>query len=103
MPQGRFFIVSLHHVAAQRQSVYLAASFRAINGHEVDLLPSLSIIQDNPTHGRGVEEDENYPRRPYCLPPGIAKCYPQSVNRNIFYIIGVIVVIIVVLKVLGLF
>jgi len=27
----------------------------------------------------------------------------QAVNRNIFYIIGVIVVIIIVLKVLGLF
>ena len=38
-----------------------------------------------------------------CLLPGIATCYPRSVNRNIFYIIGVIVVIVVVLKLLGLF
>jgi hypothetical protein len=38
-----------------------------------------------------------------CLPPAIATCYAQPVNRNIFYIIGVIVVIIIVLKVLGLF
>lgn len=33
----------------------------------------------------------------------MAPWYSRSVNRNIFYIIGVIVVIIVVLKVLGLF
>jgi quinol-cytochrome oxidoreductase complex cytochrome b subunit len=33
----------------------------------------------------------------------MATCYPRHVNRNIFYIIGVIVVIVVVLKVLGLF
>jgi hypothetical protein len=39
----------------------------------------------------------------YCLPPEIATCYPGSVNRNIFYIIGVIVVIVIVLKVLGVF
>ncbi len=39
----------------------------------------------------------------YCLPPGIATCYPRSVNRNIFYIIGVIVVIVIVLKVLHVF
>jgi hypothetical protein len=32
-----------------------------------------------------------------------ATCYPRSVNRNIFYIIGVIVVIVIVLKVLHLF
>jgi hypothetical protein len=38
-----------------------------------------------------------------CLLPGIATCYPRSVNRNIFYIIGVIVVIVIVLKVLHLF
>jgi hypothetical protein len=37
------------------------------------------------------------------LPPGVARCYPRSMNRNIFYIIGVIVVIIVVLKVLHVF
>jgi hypothetical protein len=37
------------------------------------------------------------------LPPGIATCYPRSVNRNIFYIIGVIVVIVIVLKVLHVF
>ena len=42
-------------------------------------------------------------RRLSCLPPGVATCYLRSVNRNIFYIIGVIVVIIIVLKVLGLF
>jgi len=39
----------------------------------------------------------------YSLPPGIATCYPRSVNRNIFYIIGVIVVIVIVLKVLHVF
>ena len=33
----------------------------------------------------------------------VAIRYSSSVNRNIFYIIGVIVVIVVVLKVLGLF
>ncbi|HJX25214.1 MAG TPA: hypothetical protein VJ252_03600 [Chthoniobacterales bacterium] len=33
----------------------------------------------------------------------VATCYPRSVNRNIFYIIGVIVVIVIVLKVLHLF
>jgi hypothetical protein len=38
-----------------------------------------------------------------CLPPRTATCYPRSVNRNIFYIIGVIVVIIIVLKVLHVF
>jgi hypothetical protein len=38
-----------------------------------------------------------------CLPPAIATCYARPVNRNIFYIIGVIVVVIIVLKVLGLF
>ena len=43
----------------------------------------------------GVEEDR--------WPPGIATCYPRSVNRNIFYIIGVIVVIFIVLKVLHVF
>jgi hypothetical protein len=42
-------------------------------------------------------------RRLYCLPPRIATCYPRAVNRNIFYVIGVIVVIIIVLKVLGVF
>ena len=51
----------------------------------------------------GVEEDRNHTRQLYCLPPGIATCYPQSVNRNIFYIIGVIVVIVIVLKVLHVF
>jgi hypothetical protein len=45
----------------------------------------------------------NNPRLLYCLPPGKATCYPRSVNRNIFYIIGVIVVIIIVLKVLHVF
>ena len=30
-------------------------------------------------------------------------CYERSVNRNIFYIIGVIVVIVIVLKVLHVF
>jgi hypothetical protein len=51
----------------------------------------------------GVEEGGNHTRRLYCLPPGIATCYPRSVNRNIFYIIGVIVVIVIVLKVLHVF
>ena len=39
----------------------------------------------------------------FCLPPATARCYLLSVNRNIFYVIGVIVVIVVILKVLGLF
>jgi hypothetical protein len=30
-------------------------------------------------------------------------CYQPSMSKNIFYIIGVIVVIVIVLKVLGLF
>jgi hypothetical protein len=51
----------------------------------------------------GVEEDRNHTRLLYCLPLGIAMCYPRSVNRNIFYIIGVIVVIVIVLKVLHVF
>jgi hypothetical protein len=51
-----------------------------------------------------VEENANHTRRLYCLPPGIATCYPRSVNiNNIFYIIGVIVVIVIVLKVLHVF
>ena len=33
----------------------------------------------------------------------VTKRYSRSVNRNIFYVIGVIVVIIIVLKLLGLF
>jgi hypothetical protein len=33
----------------------------------------------------------------------LATCYPRSVNTNIFYIIGVIVVIVIVLKVLNVF
>jgi hypothetical protein len=33
----------------------------------------------------------------------VATCYPRSVNRNIFYIIGVIVVVVIVLKVLHVF
>ena len=33
----------------------------------------------------------------------MATCYSPSVNRNIFYIIGVIVVIVIVLKVLHVF
>ena len=51
----------------------------------------------------GVEEDRNHTRQLYSLPQGIATCYPRSVNRNIFYIIGVIVVIVIVLKVLHVF
>jgi hypothetical protein len=52
-----------------------------------------------------VEEDANHmPQHARtCLPLEIATCYPRSVNRNIFYIIGVIVVIVIVLKVLGVF
>jgi hypothetical protein len=37
------------------------------------------------------------------LATSIETCYSRSVNRNIFYIIGVIVVIVIVLKVLHLF
>jgi hypothetical protein len=62
--------------------------------------PDHSGLLDTPP---GVEEDRNHTRRLYCLPPGIATCYPRSVNRNIFYIIGVIVVIVIVLKVLHVF
>jgi hypothetical protein len=51
----------------------------------------------------GAEKAGNHTRRLYCLPPGMATCYPRAVNRNIFYIIGVIVVIVIVLKVLGVF
>jgi ferric-dicitrate binding protein FerR (iron transport regulator) len=64
------------------------------------------IIQDDPRHRRAWRKTEitcDNTRRIYCLPPGMATCYPRSVNRNIFYIIGVIVVIVIVLKVLGLF
>ena len=52
-----------------------------------------------------MEEDANHtPQHARnCLPPEIATCYPRSMNRNIFYIIGVIVVIVIVLKVLGVF
>jgi hypothetical protein len=49
-----------------------------------------------------VEEYE-ITRDDYMLAPGIANCYPRSVNRNIFYVIGVIVVIVIVLKVLHVF
>ena len=52
------------------------------------------------TAGRGEKRKSH---KQSCLPLGTATCYARSVNRNIFYIIGVIVVIIIVLKVLGLF
>jgi hypothetical protein len=62
------------------------------------------IIQDESRHRRAWRKMGNHTRRLYCLPPGIATCYPRSVNRNsIFYIIGVIVVIVIVLKVLHVF
>ena len=63
------------------------------------------IIQDDPRRLPAVEEDGNHMRQHAmnCLPPEIATCYSRSVNRNIFYIIGVIVVIVIVLKVLGVF
>jgi hypothetical protein len=69
------------------------------------LLFSHTVIQDDPRHRRAWRKTEITcdPRLLYCLPPGIAACYPRSVNRNIFYIIGVIVVIIIVLKVLHVF
>jgi hypothetical protein len=50
-----------------------------------------------------VGEAGNHMRQVYYLSPGIATCYSGCVNKNVFYIIGVIVVIVVVLKVLGLF
>ena len=66
--------------------------------------PMLSLRSFRMTRGTaGRGEDGNNARQLYCLPPGIATCYPRSVNRNIFYIIGVIVVIVVVLKVLHVF
>jgi len=51
--------------------------------------------------GRGEKRKSD--KRQSCLLLGTATCYGRSVNRNIFYIIGVIVVTIIVLKVLGLF
>jgi hypothetical protein len=59
-------------------------------------------IQDDPRHRRVWRKTE-ITQRLYCLPSGMATCYPRAVNRNIFYIIGVIVVIVIVLKVLGVF
>ncbi len=53
--------------------------------------------------GAGSRRTPKSHRRLSCLPPEVATCYTRSVNRNIFYIIGVIVVIIIVLKVLGVF
>jgi len=50
-----------------------------------------------------VEKKSKSHKRQSCLPVAIATCYAPTVNRNIFYIIGVIVVVIIVLKVLGLF
>ena len=70
-------------------------------------LPNLRLSHPDhsglPEAPPGVEKDRNHTRRLYCLPPGIATCYPRFVNRNIFYIIGVIVVIVIVLKVLHVF
>ena len=63
-------------------------------------------IQDDPRHRRVCRKTEitrDNTQRLYCLPPGMATCYPRAVNRNIFYIIGVIVVIVIVLKVLHVF
>jgi hypothetical protein len=51
--------------------------------------------------GRG--EDRKSHLAIILLAAGITTCYPRSVNRNIFYIIGVIVVIVIVLKVLHVF
>ena len=48
-------------------------------------------------------EEPSILRQAYCLLRGTATCNHNPVNKNIFYIIGVIVVIVVVLKVLGLF
>jgi hypothetical protein len=50
-----------------------------------------------------MEKKNKSHKRQSCLPAAIATCYARTVNRNIFYIIGVIVVVIIVLKVLGLF
>jgi hypothetical protein len=76
-------------------------------GNVVLFLPDLRFSHPNhsgrPEAPPGVEKDRNHTRRLYCLPPGIATCYPRAVNRNIFYIIGVIVVIVIVLKVLHVF
>jgi hypothetical protein len=58
---------------------------------------------DDARHRRGVEKKSKSHKRQSCLPAAIATCYARTVNRNIFYIIGVIVVVIIVLKVLGLF
>ena len=42
-------------------------------------------------------------RAEYLVPLRFPTCYSRFVNRNIFYIIGVVVVIIIVLKVLHVF
>ena len=49
-----------------------------------------------------MEEDAKHSAT-ILLAAGDGDCYPRSVNRNIFYIIGVIVVIVIVLKVLHVF
>jgi hypothetical protein len=63
---------------------------------------SHQIIQDDPRHAGRGEDRKSHPAT-YCLPLGMATCYPRPVNRNIFYIIGVIVVIVIVLKLLHVF
>ena len=61
------------------------------------------IIQAEPRHRRSWRKTEITRDEYICLPLRTATCYPRSVNRNIFYIIGVIVVIVIVLKVLHVF
>jgi hypothetical protein len=60
------------------------------------------IISDHARQPRAWRKTEITPAT-ILLAAGVATCYRRSVNRNIFYIIGVIVVIIIVLKVLHLF
>jgi hypothetical protein len=64
-----------------------------------------SSLKRNARFSGPVGQKTNLTRtyKQYCLPPGIATCYSRFVNTSIFYIIGVIVVIVIVLKVLHVF
>jgi hypothetical protein len=50
-------------------------------------LPNLRFSHPNhsglPEAPLGVEEDRNHTRRLYCLPPGIATCYPRSATSSV--------------------
>ena len=59
------------------------------------------------TTGAAIGTERSIPRRPVnlhkCWPPHTQFDISPDMNRSIFYIIGVIVVIVIVLKLLGLF